>query len=253
MAHIHRAERRLTSLDVSPSPPEPAATADLSLADPLADPLADSPAQSSTTESPPSEPPPPRTGDGPDAAPPPPPHRSLLRRLIVPWGIVITLGIVIAVVVRLFVFQTFYVPSTSMNPTIKAGDRILVDKLAFHLHPVERGDIIVFRTPPTEHCGGPPVPDLVKRVIGLPGETISGRDGHVYIDGTQLAEPWLPKVSTTYTATFGPDKIPAGDYFMMGDHRTTSCDSRYWGPIKRSAIIGGVIMRLWPISSLRFY
>jgi signal peptidase I len=249
MAHIHRAEGRLTSLDVSPSPPEPAAPADLSLADPLAD---SPPAQSLTTESPPSEPPPPDSGDGSDAATPPPPPRSRLRRVMVPWGIIVVLGLVIAVVVRLFVFQLYYVPSTSMNPTIKAGDRILVDKLAFHLHPVERGDIIVFRRPAAATCGEG-LDDFVKRVIGLPGETISGKDGQVYIDGKRLAEPWLPKVSTTYTATFGPDKIPAGDYFMMGDHRTTSCDSRYWGPIKRSAVIGEVVMRIWPISSLRFY
>ena len=155
MAHIQRAERRLTSLDVSPSPPEPAATADPSLADPLADspPAQSPPAQSPPAQSPPTEPPPPGSGDGSDAAPPPRPHRSRLRRVMVPWGIIVVLGLVIAVVVRLFVFQLYYVPSTSMNPTIKAGDRILVDKLAFHLHPVDRGDIIVFRRPATATCG----------------------------------------------------------------------------------------------------
>jgi signal peptidase I len=210
---------------VSPSPPEPTATADPPLTEP---------------------------DDGSVAATPPPPGRSRLRRWMVPWGIIVVLGLVVAVVVRLFVFQLYYVPSTSMNPTIKAGDRILVDKLAFHLHPVERGDIIVFLRPPTATCGED-LTDFVKRVIGLPGETISGKDGQVYINGKRLAEPWLPKVSSTYTANFGPDKIPAGDYFMMGDHRTTSCDSRYWGPIKRSAIIGEVVMRVWPISSLRIY
>jgi signal peptidase I len=211
---------------VSPSPPEPTATAD----PPLTEPDDDSAA----------------------ATPPPPPGRSRLRRWMVPWGIIVVLGLVIAVVVRLFVFQLYYVPSTSMNPTIKAGDRILVDKLAFHLHPVERGDIIVFRRPAAATCGED-LTDFVKRVIGLPGETISGKDGQVYIDGKRLAEPWLPKVSSTYTANFGPDKIPAGDYFMMGDHRTTSCDSRIWGPIKRSAVVGEVVMRVWPISSLRIY
>jgi signal peptidase I len=243
MAHIQRAERRLTSLDVSPSPPEPAATADLSLADPLTD--------SPPAQSPPSEPPP-DSGDGSDAATPPPPHRSRFRRVMVPWGIIVVLGLVIAVVVRLFVFQLYYVPSTSMNPTIKAGDRILVDKLAFHLHPVERGDITVFRRPSTARCGDN-LTYFVKRVIGLPGETISGKNGHVYIGGKRLAEPWLPKVSSTYTATFGPDKIPAGDYFMMGDNRVDSCDSRYWGPIKRSAIVGEAVMRVWPISSIKFF
>jgi signal peptidase I len=210
---------------VSPSPPEPAATADLPLIEP---------------------------DDESAAATPPPPSRWRPRRWMVEWGIIVAIGLVIAVVVRLFVFQTYYVPSTSMNPTIKDGQRILVDKLAFHLHPVERGDIVVFLRPPAAQCGKEDS-DFVKRVIGLPGETISGKDGQVYIDGQRLAEPWLPKVSSTYTSNFGPDKIPAGEYFMMGDHRTTSCDSRYWGPVKRSAIVGGVVMRVWPISSLRFY
>ena len=108
----------------------------------------------------------------------------------------------------------------------------------------------MFRRPPTEDCGGPVVPDLVKRVIGLPGETIQGKGGVVYIDGKKLAEPWLPKVQSTYTSNFGPLRIPKGDYFMMGDNRVDSCDSRDWGPLPSSYIVGKVILRIWPLSQI---
>lgn len=167
--------------------------------------------------------------------------------------IVIAVALVVAFVVRTYVAQTFFVPSTSMYPTLKDGDRIVVDKLAYSLHAVHRGDIVVFKTPPTEHCGGPPVPDLVKRVIGLPGETISGRAGQVYITGHLLKEPWLPRDSNTYTSTFTPVHIPPHDYFMMGDNRVASCDSRMWGPVNRSYFVGKVDLIIWPPGRWRFF
>lgn len=181
-------------------------------------------------------------------------RRRRSRRWIIEWGVVILLALVVAVVVRTYVFQTFYIPSGSMEPTLMVGDRIIVDKLAFHFHPVERGDIVVFRRPPheREECAGPEVTDLVKRVVGLPTETISARGGLVYITGKPLAEPWLPKLYA-YTAPFGPVKIPKGDYFMMGDHRTNSCDSRYWGPLPGSYIVGEVVMRIWPPGRIHFF
>jgi signal peptidase I len=173
---------------------------------------------------------------------------------MVEWAVVVLLALVVAVVVRTYVFQTFYIPSGSMEPTLMIGDRIIVDKLAFDFHPVERGDIVVFRRPPGERreCAGPEVTDLVKRVIGLPTETISARGGKVYITGKPLAEPWLP-AQYAYTAPFGPVKIPKGDYFMMGDHRTNSCDSRYWGPLPSSYIVGEVVMRIWPPSRIHIF
>jgi signal peptidase I len=137
--------------------------------------------------------------------------------------------------------KNFYVPSAAMTPTIKAGDRVTVDLSAYDTSIPRRGDIVVFRRPPAENCGGAPVPDLVKRVIGLPGNTISARGGKVYIDGKELPEPWLPKVSSTYTSTFGPIQVPKGDYFMMGDNRIDSCDSRDWGPLPGSYIVGKVV------------
>jgi len=159
------------------------------------------------------------------------------------------LAIVVALVVRTFVFQTFYIPSGSMEPTLHIGDRIVVEKLGYS---VQRGDIVVFRRPPHEDCAGPPVADLVKRVVGMPTETITAHDGSVYITGRRLPEPWLPK-EYAYTAPFPKVKIPKGDYFMMGDHRTDSCDSRYWGPLPGSYIVGKVVMRVWPLSRIAFF
>lgn len=186
----------------------------------------------------------------PDQPPSAPPKRPA-GRWIAEWVVIILVALLVAFVVRTFVAQTFYVPSTSMWPTLKAGDRIVVNKLA--AGSIQRGDIIVFKTPPAEDCGGPPVPDLVKRVIGLPGETISAHAGTVYVTGKALSQPWLPQGSQSYTSNFGPDKVPSGDYFVMGDNRVNSCDSRMWGPVKKSYIVGKVFMIMWPPSQFRFF
>jgi signal peptidase I len=166
-------------------------------------------------------------------------------RWLVEWLVVVAVAVVVAVVVRAFVFETYYIPSDSMEPTLMPGDRIVVDKLAFDFHPIERGDIVVFRRPPT---WPKEYPDLVKRVIGLPGETISAHGGNVYIDGHLLAEPWLPRGITT--SNFGPVRVPPGEYFVMGDNRPVSADSRYFGPVPRKDIVGEVVFRYWPLSRI---
>ena len=175
---------------------------------------------------------------------------------------VVVVAVVVAIVLRTFVVATYSIPSGSMEPTLQIGDRILVDKLSYHLHGVDRSNIVVFSTPPLEDCAGPPVADLVKRVIGLPGETISLAGGRVYINGHVLAEPWLPPAvrtetfpgpsSTPYTLTHAY-KIPADEVFVMGDNRQNSCDSRYWGPVPESTIVGKVDVRMWPLSRFAFF
>jgi signal peptidase I len=130
------------------------------------------------------------------------------------------------------------------------GDRILVDKLSYHLHDVHRGDIVVFGKPPGEDAG-PNVKDLVKRVIGLPGDTVSSVAGQVDINGTPLKEPWL--VKGTVTTGIQEQKIPPGEYWVMGDNRSDSQDSRFFGPIPKSLIVGRVVMKIWPVSALHFY
>jgi signal peptidase I len=177
--------------------------------------------------------------------------------------VVVAAALAIAVVLRLFVVQTYSIPSSSMDPTLKIGDRIVVDKLSYHLHGVHRGDIVVFARPANEQCGGPVVADLVKRVVALPGETISlSGHGFVRIDGKGLDEPWLPssRLGTTYPGPPGTPysltqsyTVPAGDYFVMGDYRQNSCDSRFWGPIAGSLMVGKVDARLWPLSHLHFF
>src|ERR1700722_15440133 len=120
---------------------------------------------------------------------------------------IIVVALVVAVLLRTFVVGAPSFPSGSREPTLNINDRILVDKLAYDLHGIGRADIVVFSTPPDEHCAGPPVADLVKRVIGLPGETISLSGGQVYIDGKLLAEPWLTAASKV--ASFpGPSSAP---------------------------------------------
>jgi signal peptidase I len=178
------------------------------------------------------------------------------------FSILIAAAVAIAIVLRTFVVGTYLIPSGSMEPTLMINDRIMVDKLSYHLHGVDRADIVVFSTPPAENCGGPPVANLVKRVIGLPGETIALSGGQVYINGQVLAEPWLP-VGAQQSTTPGPSnapyalkhpyKIAAGHVYVMGDNRTVSCDSRYWGPILESSIVGKVDLRIWPLSRLHFF
>ena len=208
-------------------------------------------------EEPPSDGPPGIEG-GPEAPPAGPTSTRWIKEAV----IVVVVAVLVAVLLRAFVVQTFFIPSGSMEPTLQIGDRILVNKLSYHLHGVDRGDIVVFSRPPTENCGGTPVNDLVKRVIGLPGDVISLSDGYVYIDGKRLDESWLPasEQGITVRGPFGnssnlahPYKVPANDYFVMGDNRTDSCDSRYWGPISKSLIVGKVELRVWPISALHIF
>jgi signal peptidase I len=175
---------------------------------------------------------------------------------------VVVVAILVAVLLRTFVVATYSIPSGSMEPTLQIGDRIVVNKLSYHLHGVDRTNIVVFSTPPNEECAGPPVADLVKRVIGLPGEIISLHDGNVYINGRLLPEPFLPPDIRNDTYP-GPSsdayalkhayRIPAGDVYVMGDNRSNSCDSRYWGPIPESSIVGKVDLRIWPLSRIGFF
>jgi signal peptidase I len=173
---------------------------------------------------------------------------------VMEWVAVLVIALLLAVGVRTFVAQMFYIPSGSMLPTLQIGDRIVVDKLSYHLHGVARGDIVVFRRPPLERVD---YADLVKRVIGLPGDTVSSTDGRVYIDGRQLSEPWLPDplpLTSPSPLPQGfslshPFVVPAGQYFVMGDNRTDSEDSRYFGPVSGQLIVGKMALIVWPLSN----
>lgn len=186
--------------------------------------------------------------------------RKGLARTAIEWIILIGLALVIAFLIKTFLFQAFFIPSESMTPTLKVGDRVLVNKLSYDLHDVNRGDILVFKAPPAARSDG--IEDLVKRAIALEGETITADgDGHLLIDGSPLDEPYLPTGTiSTFTdvppgcgtpADGGPGcVVPKGRAFMMGDNRGASKDSRVFGPIDVDTIVGRVFVRIWPISGL---
>jgi signal peptidase I len=185
--------------------------------------------------------------------------------------VVAALVVAVAVLVKAFVAQAFYIPSASMEPQLAVNDRIVVSRLAYDLHPPRRGDIVVFTAPPGVEKGStrPSDPvvavvrgvavaiglassgtDIVKRVIALPGETVAGRDGHVLVDGRVLVEPYLRP--GTLTSQFGPVTVPRGDVWVMGDNRGESEDSRVFGPIPEASIVGRAAWRVWPPDRLAF-
>ena len=174
-----------------------------------------------------------------------PKKQSNALRSTLEWVGVIVAALVIALVLRATVVQTFYIPSPSMVPTLQKDDRILVNKLSYKLHAVHRGDIVVFTTPPNVDKS---YKDLVKRVIALPGETVQGKDGKIYINGQPLAEPYLP--ATTTTQDFGPEVVPPNSYWVMGDNRSQSVDSRVFHAIKKNTIVGRAFIRIWPLNRI---
>ncbi len=175
------------------------------------------------------------------------PGRGSSSRAIIEWVVIIVAALTVAIVVKTFLIQAFYIPSGSMEPTLKPGDRVLVNKLSYKLHDVHRGDIVVFKRPPSE-ADDPTIKDLIKRVIGLPGDRIEGRDGVVYINGQPLKEPYLPPGTTTTTLPL--QTVSAGQYFVMGDNRGNSKDSRFIGTIPKNLIVGRAFVRVWPLSGI---
>ena len=133
-----------------------------------------------------------------------------------------------------------------MVPTLKVHDRLLVDKVTLHAREIRRGDIIVFKRP--EGFSDTTIKDLIKRVIGLPGDTVDGHDGRVWVNGKALPEPYLPKGRTT--EKFDPVRVPVDNYFVMGDNRAQSFDSRFWGTVPRESVVGRALVRVWPFSRL---
>lgn len=161
------------------------------------------------------------------------------------WALVLLAAIGTAVLVRNYVGQTFWIPTASMAPTLAVDDRVVIDKLSYRFREPGRGDIVVFRAPARSDLAGS---DLIKRVVALPGEKISVRSGRVYIDGRQLREPYLPPSVRSFD--FLPFTVPEGRYFLMGDNRTVSNDSRIFGPVRREDIVGRAMIRIWPFSRL---
>lgn len=184
---------------------------------------------------------------------------ALIRRLLVEWVGVIGIALVIAIVVRMFLLQQFYISGPSMETTMFTNNRVLVNKLAYQIGDVKRGDVVVFDRA-TVNGDDVVHDDLIKRVIALGGETISIKSCIVYINGTILAEPYLPARDTEMTdpqdrcstVDIVDTVIPQGEFFLMGDNRPQSYDSRMFGPITREMIVGRAFVIIWPVAQWHF-
>ena len=178
------------------------------------------------------------------------------RKIIIEWGAILIVAVLASFLVRVYAVQTFFIPSGSMEPTLHVGDRILVNKLSVRFGTINVGDIIVFKAPPAEHCDDGNYADLVKRVIGLPGQTLKSEGNDVYFKSKQEPKWTLLKEPWTYFHTLNPPikkfTVPANSYFVMGDNRANSCDSRFWGTVPRTDIIGKAFFRIWPFSRIGF-
>ena len=172
--------------------------------------------------------------------------RSDLWRSVREWGVVIVVALLAAFAIRMFVVQTYFIPSNSMAPTLEVGDRLMVAKLAFRVGQVDRGDLVVFNRP--QSIKNSQLKDFVKRVVALPGEQVQAINGVVYVDNLPLPEKYLPENSMT--TDFGPVDVPKGQIFVMGDNRSNSRDSRSFGAIDVGLLVGEVFARIWPIRSV---
>jgi signal peptidase I len=180
------------------------------------------------------------------------------RKTLTRTGVTLLIAALAAVLLRVFIVQPYYIPSASMEPTLHGcpgcnDDHVLVDKISYDVHGVRVGDIVVFHKPDNAQV---PEDVLIKRVIALGGDRISMKKGRVYINGGRLDEGYLNDDHSCYATdpseNWGPRTVPDGDVFVMGDNRCNSEDSREFGPIKTSSIIGRAFMIVWPLNRVGF-
>ena len=194
------------------------------------------------------------------------------RGAFVELVVIVALAIGLALLIQAFIVKPYQIPSGSMEPTLDIGQRVLVDRVSYHFGDPEIGDIVVFHPPEGAINGNPqcgaqtsgdeacPQPvdqesdtNFIKRIVAGPGDTLSIRDGHPVVNGVEAKEPFIrpcgggPSCNLPKTIT-----IPPNDYFMMGDNRGSSDDSRFWGPVPRSWIIGEAFFTYWPPDRIGF-
>ena len=173
-------------------------------------------------------------------------------------------ALLVAILIKTFVIQPFYIPSVSMVPTLEINDRVMVSKLSYRFGEVEAGDLVVFETGPEVSMSFPEAAvqavldalgirtsgreDLIKRVVAVGGDEVEIADNHVVVNGQATEEPYLaPSVNM---ADMSPRTIPEGQLWVMGDNRDASSDSRVFGPIDESSVVGQAVLRIWPLDRL---
>ncbi len=178
-----------------------------------------------------------------------------------PVLVVVALGV--AVLIKTFLVQAFYIPSASMEPTLLPGDRVLVNKLAYRVGEPSRGDVVVFDSPfdvdapesipralarnVAEALGiGSPASDFIKRVVAVPGDTVEIHEGHVFVNGERLEEGYIQEES--FLGEYKAVEVPPGHVFVMGDNRNHSQDSRVFGPVAIDQVVGEAFIRVWPVT-----
>ena len=183
-------------------------------------------------------------------------------RALVDWLVVLGIAAVLVLVLEAEVAKPYRIPSSSMEPTLhcaapapgclgKSSDRVIAAKIVYDLRSPARGDIVVFTAPPRAKAECREGGTFVKRIIGLPGDVVSERRGFVYVDGRRLVEPYVtPSRRDTRTQIW--PRVGLHEYFVMGDNRADSCDSRDWGTVPRGNLIGPVVFRYWPPDRLGF-
>ena len=175
---------------------------------------------------------------------------------------IVAVAVLVALAIQSWLVKPYRIPSESMVPTLRPGDRVLVNRVTFRLRDPERGDVIVFRYPED------PAVVFIKRVVGVPGDVLEVRNGRLYVNGKKTAEPYVHHTGGRLDPTLAqaaiagstlhdpwslaePFRVPAASYFVMGDNRTDSDDSRDWGTVPRGAIVGEGLATYWPLSRLR--
>lgn len=179
------------------------------------------------------------------------------REILGDWAPVLLIAVVVVVAIRMLLVQAYYIPSLSMAPTLDQGDRIIVNRLSYRFGgEVERGQIVVLNAPAGQATT---TNDLIKRVVGLPGEHISFGDGEVYVDGVRLDEPYVAALGVTHVNTFdipgcagaaaSPSEctVPQSHVLVLGDNRSGSEDGRAFGPVPVDSLVGRAVLRVWPL------
>ena len=189
-------------------------------------------------------------------------------RIAIDWAVTILGAVVIVLAIKAYVVNPYRIPSSSMEPTLhcarplsgcmaRFSDRVLANRFIYHFRDPQRGEIVVFKTPPraqvacTHAAGGGGGDTFVKRLIALPGDRWREQDGYIYINGARLNEPYI-EASRRDAQTIPEKTVPKDQYVMLGDNRSSSCDSRSWGTVPRKNLIGPVFATYWPPRRIGF-